>query len=481
MKIIRKGLCLVLTLSVLLSMAACGGGTTPPAPSATDPVIQEKPTDPKQEATDPTAEATDPTAEATDPVVTVDPRGVYRCTGIHTQDETEYHEAPVGNAIEIYDDGYALIYVDDYIYDLFWSVDGNKFTATTADETALPLEGTVNGNVLEAVFDGVYLRFEKKSEQELADESIAFLREMMDGTPQKFAVAYLGWKEEAEEFQSWMQQKCPALLSSSPFMPLIPQERILGTAGEVYCVVPADPNSKVVVRRLQDTPYVEEEGVKEVLYEAESGEPFIVMSNAGDFYQDTQVIFTDGEGNRTLWYPLLGEYGMTFIPSNDDLEELGYDFSYYSEVYPYGYNIWLSLGWEPAACDDLTYTCWNRYYEKVVEDELITYYWTLNLMEDGTAQLDLMGQESTETCVLYTGTWSLNEFEDVNTVKLELGCVETEDQFAGEFPQIISDEFVVLRAPEEDNVMFGIREDQEQHPIFTETDDFYSVWWGSVG
>ena len=474
MKIIRKGLCLVLTLSVLLSMAACGGGTTPPAPSATDPAIQEKPTDPKQEATD-------PTAVTTDPVVMVDPRGVYRCTGIHTQDENEYHEAPAGNAIEIYDDGYGLLYVDDYIYDLHWTAEGNKLTATTVAEVELTLEGTLNGDVLEAVFDGAYLRFEKKSQQEFAEEALDFLRMMMDGTPQQFAVAYLGWKEETEDLQSWMEEKCPSLLDNEAFIPLIPQERIFGTAGEVYCVVPAASNAKVVVRRLQDTPYAEEEGVKEVLYEGESGEPFIVMCNAGDFYQDTQVIFTDKEGNRTNWYPQTGEYGLTFIPSNDALEELGYDFSYYNEVYPYGYNIWRSLGWEPAARENLTDTCWNRYYELVEEDELITYYWTLNLSEDGTAQLDLMGQESTEFRALFTGTWSLNELEDMNTVKLELGCVETDDQFAGEFPQIISDEFVVLRAPEEDNVMFGIREGQEQHPIFTETDNFYSVWWGSVG
>lgn len=160
MKIIRKGLCLVLTLSVLLSMAACGGGTTPPAPSATDPAIQEKPTDPQQEATD-------PTTEATDPVVTVDPRGVYLCTGIHTQDENEYHEPPAGNAIEIYDDGYGLIYVDDYIYDLHWTAEGNKLTATTVAEVELTLEGTLNGDVLEAVFDGVYLRFEKKTSRSL--------------------------------------------------------------------------------------------------------------------------------------------------------------------------------------------------------------------------------------------------------------------------------------------------------------------------
>ena len=472
MKQMKHTLCLLLSLAVLLSLCACGGDPNPTELPETTPTIQGKPG-----STEPTQKVTVPT----DPVVTADPKGVYRCTGIHAKGEAEYQEAPAGNAIELYNDGYGLIYVDDYIYDLYWTAQGNQFTATTVGEVELPLEGTFSGDVLEVVFDGIYLRFEKKSQEEFAAEAVDFLRMMMEGTPQKFAVAYLGWKEEAEALQSWMEEKCPALLDNEPFISLIPQEQIIGTAGEVYCVVPADPNCKVQVRRLQDTPYAEEEGIQEVLYEAESGEPVIVMCNAGDFYQDTQVIFTDSEGNRTLWYPQTGEYGMALIPDNENLEELAYDFSYYSEVYPYGYNIWLSLGWEPATADDLTATCWNHYYEKVVGDELITCYWSLNLQEDGSAELDLMGQESTETCVLYTGNWSLNMFDDVNTVVLDLTCVEGLDQLAAELPEKITDEFVTLRAPEEDNIIFGIREGQQSNPIFTEAEDYYSVWWGAVG
>ena len=469
MKKMKHILCLLLAVAILLSLCACGSDPKPTEPLETAPTTQGQPA------------STDPTQQVTDPVATVDPKGVYRCTGIHAEGENEYQQAPDGNAIELYDDGFGMIYVDDYIYDLYWTAEGDQLTATTVAEVELTLEGTLNGDVLEAVFDGVYLRFEKKSQQEFAEEALDFLRMMMDGTPQQFAVAYMGWKEEADELQSWMTENCPGLLNDYPFIPLISEERIIGNAGEVYCVVPMDSDAQVTVRRLQDTPYAEEEGVQEVLYEAQSGEPFIVMSNAGDFYQDTQVIFTDSQGNRTNWYPQTGEYGMAFIPDNENLEELGYDFSYYSEVYPYGYNIWLSLGWESATANELASTCWNRYYEKVEGDELITYYWSLNLMEDGTAQLDLMGQESTEICVLYTGTWSLNEFDDVNKVKLELTCVEGFDQFDDELPEKISDEYVILRAPEEDNIMFGIQEGQQSNPIFTEAEDFYSVWWGSMG
>jgi hypothetical protein len=38
------------------------------------------------------------------------------------------------------------------------------------------MEGTVHGDVLEVVFDGSVLRFENKSEQELAEEAIDFGR-----------------------------------------------------------------------------------------------------------------------------------------------------------------------------------------------------------------------------------------------------------------------------------------------------------------
>ena len=154
MKKMKFTLCLLLALSVFVSLCACGTSVVDPTePSGT------------QASSDPTQEQPQPT----DPVSVADPVGIDRCTGVRTAEQTEYQEAPGGYGLEIYDNGEALISADDFVYDLTWSLEGDRLTGATMDESGLPMEGTVNGDVLEVVFDGVSLRFEKKSEQELAE------------------------------------------------------------------------------------------------------------------------------------------------------------------------------------------------------------------------------------------------------------------------------------------------------------------------
>lgn len=470
MKKMKHTLCMLLVLSVLLSLCACGTSEVDP----TEPTGTQAPTDPTQQQPKPT----DPDQPVTDPVATANPAGVYRCTGIRFSGEEQYGEAPEGDGIEIYDDGMGMIYLGDYICDLLWNIEGNRFTGGTIDESALPIEGTITGDVLEVTFDGMGLRFEKKTQQELGDEAVDFLRYMMEDTPQQFAVAYLGWKESDEDLQSLIAQKCPLLLGSEPYISLIPEERVFGVKGEVYCVVPKDPNMTVTIKRLQDADNVEDM-VKEVLFEGQMGEPFLLLANEGDFYQDTQVIFTDSQGNRTLWYPMLGQYYTAHIPDNDDGALVGYDFSYYSEVYPYGFNLWMHDGWDWVEEDYLTKTCWNRYFEVVQGDQYVAYNWSLNLSEDGTGEINLMSAEGTEIYATYTGTWQLTEIDAYPGLSLKMTC--TENNAPMELPELIDEEYVVLRAPEEDNILIGIREGQEFTPIFTESGDYCTVWFGAVG
>ena len=234
----------------------------------------------------------------------------------------------------------------------------------------------------------------------------------------------------------------------------------------------------VTIKRLQDADNVEDM-VKEVLFEGQMGEPFLLLANEGDFYQDTQVIFTDSQGNRTLWYPMLGQYYTAHIPDNDDGALVGYDFSYYSEVYPYGFNLWMKDGWDWVGEDYLTKTCWNRYFEVVQGDQYVAYNWSLNLSEDGTGEIDLMSAEGTEIYATYTGTWQLTEIDAYPGLSLKMTC--TENNSPMELPDLIDEEYVVLRAPEEDNILIGILEGQEFTPIFTESGDYCTVWYGAVG
>ena len=466
---IKSSLCLLLILGILLSLCACGkSANTPTAPTA-------EATEPTTEATDPT---TDPTQASTEPVENENPVGIYRCVSLRLADETDYQESPGGYGIDIYENGMAMIYVADCVFDLSWNVEGKQFTATTIDGSNLLMEGTIDGDILEVTFDGMGLRFRKKSQQELADEAVGYLRCMMEDTAQQFAVAYLGWKEPNEDLHSVIIQRCPLLLGSEPFISLIPEERVFGDSGEIYCIVPNDSNMQVTIKRLQDAPNVEDM-VKEVVYEGNLGEPFILLANEGDFYQDTQVIFTDSEGNQTLWYPMTGQYYTASIPENEDGEPIGYDFSYYNEIYPFGYNLWMQDGWDWVESSYLTTTCWNRYFEMVEGDEYMGYNWTMNLSEDGTIQVDLTNWECTETYATYTGTWEVTELDAYSGLLLNMTC--TANNAPLELPEVISDEYVLLRAADADNLLLGVREGQESNLMVVEEEHYCSVWFGAVG
>ncbi len=478
---IKYSLCLLLVVGVLVSLCACGE----PVNNPTEPTGSEAATEPTgttgtEVSTEPTGTevSTEPTQAPTDPVVNENSVGVYRCTYMRITGETEYQESPDGYGIDIYEDGTAMIYVADCLLDLSWKVEGDQFTATTVDGSDLSMEGTIKDDILEVTFDGMDLRFEKKSQQELADEAVEFLRFMMEDTPQQFAVAYLGWKESDEDLQKVMNERCPNLLGSNPFISMIPEERIFGNKGEIYCVVPNDPDINITIRRLQDAPNVEDM-VKEVLYEGKLGEPFFLLANEGDFYQDTQVIFTDSEGNQTLWYPMTDQYYTAHIPDNEDGELLGYDFSYYNEIYPYGYNLWMRDGWDWVEEDYLTKTVWSRYFEMVHGDAYAGYTWTMDLSEDGTLKIHLIDEMETETLASYTGTWQVTELDAYSGLLLDMTC--TQNNAPMELPDVIADEYVILRATDVDNLLLGIRDGQKSNLMVTEEDHYCSVWFGAVG
>ena len=465
MKKMKHILCLLLAVAILLSLCACGASVNDP----TEPSGSETPTEPSE------------TETPTDPTVSVETEkavGIYRCISLRLAGETDYQESPGGYGIDIFEDGTAMIYVSDCVFDLSWNVEGDRFTAITLDGSELSMEGTLDGDNLEVTFDGMDLCFQKKTQQELADEAVQFLRYMMEDTPQQFAVAYLGWIEPGEDLQNWLEQKCPLLVSSEPYIPQIPQERVFGTSGEVYCIVPNDPNMQVTIKRLQDAPNVEDM-VKEVLFEGSMGEPFLVIANSGDFYQDTQIIFTDSQGTQTLWYPMTGQYYTTNLPENDEGSELAYDFSYYSEVYPYGYNLWMRDGWDWVTEDYLTKTAWSRYFEMVEGDVYVGYTWTMDLSEDGTVRINLINDGVLETVASYTGTGQLTELAEYNCLLLNMTC--TANNASIELPDAINDEYVILRAPDVDNLLMGVREGQESNLMVTEEDYYCAVWFGAMG
>ena len=80
------------------------------------------------------------------------------------------------------------------------------------------------------------------------EASLNSLRQTMTGTPYLFAVAYFGFHEMQDPFVI-MQENAPALCEEYPFLLEIPEDRIIGESGDLFCIVPLDEDATVAVRK----------------------------------------------------------------------------------------------------------------------------------------------------------------------------------------------------------------------------------------
>lgn len=156
-------------------------------------------------------------------------------------------------------------------------------------------------------------------------------------TPQLFAAAYLGYLENIDQEAqadpyALMQENACWLCEDLPFLLQIPQERVVGETGELYCIVPRDENATIAVNKgIWDA----ESGACEytdVIYRSESGDPILLFCNGGGWEPDTQVVITDSEGTQVVWYPQLDDNQCAMPLRNDDWEDLFFDFSPYREI-----------------------------------------------------------------------------------------------------------------------------------------------------
>ena len=128
-----------------------------------------------------------------------------------------------------------------------------------------------------------------------------------------------------------LRDEVKALCAQYTFVRNIPQERVVGDSGSLFCVVPRDPNASVVVNRIQWNEKAGGYDNVEVLYRSESGEPFLVfacadMGEAAD--PDTEVIVTNSGEDPLTWSP---SYGMVALPyPPEDGRERGSDFTVYT-------------------------------------------------------------------------------------------------------------------------------------------------------
>lgn len=162
--------------------------------------------------------------------------------------------------------------------------------------------------------------------EDLSDASLVSLRQSMVETPQLFAVACFGYSaEELTDTFGFMQENAPELCENLPFLLSIPN--VIGTSGELYCIVPADENATVAVNA---GAWNEQDSVfeyNEVLYRSESGDPILLLCNNTGWDPDTQVTITDSNGTVVIWHPLRDSNGKLLPQFNDNGESIYLDFS----------------------------------------------------------------------------------------------------------------------------------------------------------
>lgn len=198
---------------------------------------------------------------------------------------------------------------------------------------------------------------------ETGDAELVSLRQAMTGTSQLFAVAYFGYHETMDSdlpvdpFEV-MQKYAPQLCKDLPFLLDIPEERVIGTGGELYCVVPLDPDAQVTVSLGAWDDRNEEYIYEESLYFAESGEPILIFCNNAGWSPDVQVTISGPSGN-VFWYPMTDRNGFVEPLVDDNWGSLFMDISPYAQMLYTRYTDMVMDGWIAPSEDVLVGNSWD--------------------------------------------------------------------------------------------------------------------------
>lgn len=195
----------------------------------------------------------------------------------------------------------------------------------------------------------------------LDDASLVSLRQAMIETPQLFAVAYFGYHDTIDSDLpvdpcEVMGEYAPQLCADLPFLLDIPQERIIGEYGELYCIVPLDENATVAVSKGSWDEQSEQYLYEESLYFSESGEPILLLCNSSGWEPDTQI-YISGPSGGTFWYPQLDDNLCAMPLRNEHWDSLFFDFSPYREMLVRDYRE-MEGEWVKPTEDFLVGTTW---------------------------------------------------------------------------------------------------------------------------
>lgn len=324
------------------------------------------------------------------------------------------------------------------------------------------------------------------------DDSLDLLRQELDERQQdeRFAVAYIGdidgdLSDLAIPLRDWINDTAPGLCAQYTFVRNIPQERVVGDSGSLFCVVPRDPNATVAVNRVR---WNEAKGgyeTLEVLYRSESGDPILlfISNDLGTVPTDTtELLLTDSHPDTLSWYPIPGIVALPYDYEND--RKLAYDFTFYSQEGNDGFGS--DIGWTCPTGSQLPQEIW-AWQGNTDKPALATLELHANSSQEGdwgTATFTWWYESDFVTPEeVYTGDWGLTgNGEYSGVIMLDLTRTGGKRYTPGETERIIHDGFIVqVPMAFEDYTYLSI--DKGQHgsylPVQIEPDTvlyFYPQW-----
>lgn len=324
------------------------------------------------------------------------------------------------------------------------------------------------------------------------DDSLDLLRQELDERQQdeRFAVAYIGdidgkLSDLAIPLRDWINDTAPGLCAQYTFVRNIPQERVVGDSGSLFCVVPRDPNATVAVNRVR---WNEAKGgyeTLEVLYRSESGDPILlfISNDLGTVPTDTtELLLTDSHPDTLSWHPIPGIVALPYDYEND--RKLAYDFTFYSQEGNDGFGS--DIGWTCPTGSQLTQEVW-AWQGNTDKPALATLELHANSSQEGdwgTATFTWWYESDFVTPEeVYTGDWGLTgNGEYSGVIMLDLTRTGGKRYTPGETERIIHDGFIVqVPMAFEDYTYLSI--DKGQHgsylPVQIEPDTvlyFYPQW-----
>ena len=194
-----------------------------------------------------------------------------------------------------------------------------------------------------------------------AEASLNSLRQAMVETPQLFAVAYFGYHETQDaafpvDPFAVIRENAPQLCADLPFLLEIPEDRVIGTGGDLFCIVPLDEDATVAVSKGTWNDSSEQYFYEKSLYFGNSGEPILLFCNNTGFEPDTQL-YVSGASGEIVWYPQTDDNLCAMPLRNDNWDDLFFDFSPYREQLLAEYRS-MNGEWTKPTAEMLTGTSW---------------------------------------------------------------------------------------------------------------------------